>query len=410
MAKFGTKQIHGDIENRRRSGETTSGPVQSSSFEHETAQNIQNVFAQREFGFLYTRIANPTIAKLEERLRILEGGIGAVATSSGMAAVSLALLNVLQSGDEFVCGNSLFGGCFTLFNEVFPRFGIKPVFVEASNPQAYEAAITSKTKAVFFEVIGNPKIDVPSIKAISEIAHAHGLPVILDNTVATPWMFSAKDFGADIIVHSTSKYVNGSGNSIGGVVIDCGTFKFEGEKFADFEPFSKKFRELAYIAKLRKQLFINLGPCQSPQNAFLQLAGLETLSLRMPVHCNNALAVAQLLEAHPKVQKVNYAGLTSSPFHETAKQQFGEHFGGLLSFEVANKDAAFDFINRRGFSRNLSNIGDAKTLVLHPDSTIYHDYSPENKTLVGVNERMIRVSVGLEDVEDLMVEFETALG
>ncbi len=406
---FQTQQIHAPVDQRKRSGETTSGPAQSSAFEHELAEDIQAVFGQHQFGYIYSRIANPTVNQLEQRITALEDGIGTVATSSGMAAVSSALINILQTGDEFISGNSLFGGCFSLFTQVFPRMGITPVFVEASDVDAYAVAITPKTKALFFEVIGNPKIDVPNVKAIAGVAHAHGLPLILDNTVATPWLFKAKDFGADIIVHSTSKYINGHGNAIGGSITDCGTFSFEGEKFAEFEPFYKKFRHLAFLAKLRKQIVINMGPCQSPQNAFLQLAGLETLSLRMKQHSDNALALAQFLESHNKVTKVNYVGLTSSPWHEIAKVQFQEHFSGLLSFELKDRETAFQVINHRSFARNLPNIGDAKTLMVHPDTTIYHDYSDEDKASLGVTPGLIRLSVGLESTNDIIDDLDKAL-
>ncbi|OED35773.1 hypothetical protein AB834_04085 [PVC group bacterium (ex Bugula neritina AB1)] len=408
---FSTEQIHSFNDNVKDScfGETTSGPVQSSAFAYPLAKDIANVFAQRQFGYIYSRIANPTVHALEQRINALEKGLGTVAVSSGMAAVSCALLTILKNGDEFVCGNSLFGGCFSLFNDLFPRFGINPVFVEASDVDAYEKAVTAKTKAIFFEVIGNPKIDVPSVRNISKIAKKYKIPLVLDNTVATPWLFTAKDHGADIIVHSTSKYINGHGNAIGGSITDCGTFDFHGQKFEEFEPFLQKFGAVAFLAKLRKQVLINMGPCLSPQNAFLQLTGLETLSVRMKKHSENALKVAQFLENHDKVLKVHYAGLSSSPWHLTAVEQFGKYFGGLLSFDVGTRERAFSLIDKRDFISNLANIGDAKTLIIHPDSTIYADHSEEQKKDFGVTEGLVRLSVGLESSDDIIRALDSAL-
>ena len=407
---FETQQIHAPIENRSRSGATIEGPIQATSFEYEKAEQIQDVFAGREMGYLYTRISNPTTTALEQRITNLEGGLGTLVTSSGMSAIMCALLTILKAGDSFIAGSSLFGGTYALFTEVFPRFGITPIFVNSSDPDAYNKNITSTTKLVFFEVIGNPRIDVPSISAIADIAHAKGLPVIIDSTIASPWLFNAKDFGADIIVHSTSKYINGSGNAIGGSITDCGTFTFSGERFAeDFSLYSKKYGRLAYLAKLRKQIFINVGSCLSPQNAFLTLLGLDTLSFRMERHSSNALALATFLEGHAKVIKVNYAGLESSPWHQTAVRQFKKGFSGLLSFELASKEDVFNLINNRGFLRNLANIGDAKTLIIHPASTIYADYSIADKETLGVTDGLVRVSVGLENIEDIINDFECAL-
>ena len=402
-----TIEIHGNIKNRIKSG-PTSFVAQSTAFEHETAEDIENVLRQRKFGFTYSRIANPNMAQFEEKINLLEEGIGAIALSSGMAAVSVGLLSILKQGDEFISGYSLFSGSYALFTDTFSRFGIRPVFVNSTNEKEIENAINNKTKLIFIETIGNPRLDVPNLKKISAIAKKGGIPVILDNTLATPSLFKAKNFGADIIIHSASKYINGSGNAIGGVIVDSGTFDFNKDKYDDFAPY-KKYGSLAYLAKTRRQIHTNLGTCLSPHNAFLLSLGLETLDLRMKQHSQNALALAEFLSTHKKVKKTSYPGLKNSEFYETAKEQFGNNFGGLLTFELESKEKAFEFINNRTFLRNLPNLGDAKTLIVHPASTIYVDYDDETKEKLGVNDRMIRVSVGIEYKDDIIREFDEIL-
>jgi len=404
-----TIAIHGKIENRLKSGATT-GVFQSTGFEHESAEDIENVLSQRKFGYTYSRINNPNLTAFEEKMNLLEKGIGALSLSSGMAAVSVSLLSILKSGDEFISGKSLFSGTYSLFSDLFVRFGIKPVFADSSDSREIENALTEKTKLIFIETIGNPRCDVPDLKKISAVAKNAGIPLVLDNTLATPSLFCAKDFGADIIIHSASKYINGSGNAVGGVIVDTGNFNFilNKEKFEDFSAF-QKYGSLAYLAKTRRQVHSNLGTCLSPQNAFLLSMGLETLSLRMKQHSANARALAEFLSKHKKVKKVSYPGLKESPYHEIAKAQFGENFGGLLTFELESKEKAFEFINNRTFLRNLPNLGDAKSLIVHPASTIYIDYDNATKEMLGVNDRMIRVSAGIEDTEDILKEFEQIL-
>ena len=404
-----TIEVHGKIENRVKSGPTT-GIYQSTGFEQETAEDIENILSQRKFGYTYSRINNPNLTAFEEKINLLEKGIGAVSLSSGMAAVSVSLLGILKTGDEFITGKSLFSGTYSLFTGLFDRFGIKPVFVNTSDLKEVESSITEKTKLIFIETIGNPRCDVPDLKKISTIARGAGIPVVLDNTLATPVLFKAKDFGADIVVHSASKYINGAGNAVGGVIVDTGNFNFHSnqKKYEDFIAY-KKYGSLAYLAKTRRQVHTNLGTCLSPQNAFLLSLGLETLSLRMKQHSDNAKALAEFLSGHSKVKKVSYPGLKLSESHETARAQFGENFGGLLTFELESKEKAFEFINNRTFLRNLPNLGDAKTLVVHPASTIYIDFSKETQEMLGVNDNMIRVSVGIEDSEDIIEEFEQIL-
>lgn len=406
---FDTEQIHGKIDGRCKTGNSGGSVEQTAAFEHATAEDLKDVFLQRKYGHIYSRICNPTVAKLEERLNILDDGVGCLALSSGMAAVSTALLTILKQGDELISGNSLFGGTYALFNEVFSRFGIKTYFVEASDVKAYEQAITPNTKAIFLESLANPKLDVPDLQAIADLAHANDIPLIVDNTVLSPYLLKAKDFGVDILVYSTTKVINGHGNAIGGAIIDCGTFSFFSDKYRDFDPYYEKFKCLGYLAKARKQIFINMGPCLEPQSAYLHLIGLETLSLRMDKHVSNALAVAEFLSSHPKVKKVNYPGLQGSLGYEVAQKQLKRGAGSLLTFELASQDEAFAFINKRSFSRNLANIGEAKTLLIHPASTIYLDYDADVMAQMGVNDRLVRVSVGIENEVDVIKEFKEAL-
>jgi O-acetylhomoserine (thiol)-lyase len=401
--------LHGKIGEMFPYGASSMPVVQSTAFEWSSAEEIEQVFRQKKFGYLYSRISNPTVSTLEERLNLLENGLGTLVTSSGMSAISVALLTVLKQGDEFISGNSLFAGTYSLFVDVFSRFGIRAVFVETTDVDAYKKAITEKTKLIFLETIGNPKMDVPDIQAISKIAHESGIPLFLDNTVGTPHLWKAKDFGADVIIHSVSKWLNGNGNAIGGSVTDAGSFTFLENKYADFATFNKKFGKLAFLAKMRKEIFMNLGTCLGPHNAFLQLVGLETFPLRMEKHCANARAVAELLSTSKKVKQVKYPGLKNSPYYAVAQKQFGNLFGGMLCFDLETKEAAFRFINGLKFVKKLANIGDARTLALHPASTIYCEMTAEQKILMGVTEGLVRVSVGLEDSATLLQDFTQAL-
>lgn len=406
--RLATQQIHGKMENRTQEGPCTAPIFQASSFESARAEDLADIFQKRKFGYIYSRIQNPTIAHFEERLQILDGGIGAIALSSGMAAISTALLAILKQGDELVTGNSLFGGTYSLFTHLFSRFGIQVTYVEPTDAQALKAAISPKTKALYVETIGNPKIDVPDIAVWSAVAKEAGLPLIVDNTVA-PGLLDAKGLGVDILVYSTSKYINGNGNAIGGAIVDLGTFRFASEHFEEFKPYTQKFGPLAFLAKARKEVFMNLGGCLAPQNAFLQAIGLETLEMRMKQHSHNALAVAQFLESSDKVKAVRYPGLASHPQYSVAQKQFAGQCSGLLTLDVGTQEKAFAAINARSFTRNLSNIGDAKTLLLHPASTIYADYDEETRLLMGVTPGLIRVSIGIENTQDLLEEFESIL-
>lgn len=406
--KFDTLLVHGGTA-PGPAGATKTPIVQASAFAQDTAEGLEDIFRGRSVGAIYTRIGNPTLDTLERRLAVVEGGIAAIVTASGMAAITTAVMAVVRSGDEIISSSSVFGGTFSLFRDTLGNFGIETRFVDPTDLEALEGAVTERTRLIFVETIGNPKMDVPDVAAISAIARRHGIPLMVDATVSTPYLARMKEFGADIVVHSTSKFINGTANSIGGAIIDCGTFNWQSPKFPHFEAFHKKFRAFAFTARTRKLIHKDLGACAAPMNAFLHGEGLETLSLRMERHCDNAQKLAEYLQKHPKVTWVNYPGLTDSPYHATAKKQFGSRFGGLLTFGVGDRQSAFRVINALKLAKNLANIGDTKTLVIHPASTICADYDPEIKGLMGVTEELVRVSVGIEAIEDILDDFGAAL-
>jgi O-acetylhomoserine (thiol)-lyase len=405
---FETLLIHGGLE-PGPAGATTVPIVQSSAFAHDTAEDLGDIFRGRKAGQIYTRLNNPTTESLERRLALLEGGIAAVATASGMAAISTAVLTILRSGDEILASSSLFGGTYSLFRDTLSNYGITSCFVDPVDLIALEAAITPATRLIFVETIGNPKMDVPDIKAISAIARRAEIPLMLDATVTSPYLARGRDLGADLVVHSTSKFINGTGSVIGGAIIDNGTFNWSSPLFPHFEPFVKKYRQFAFSARLRKLMHKDFGGCPAPMNSFLLTEGIQTLALRLERHCTSALELARFLRQHPKVAWVNYPGLEDSPFHEIAARQFGGRFGGLLTFGLGSQALAFRCINGLKLAKNLANIGDAKTLVIHPASTICVDYNPEQRRLMGVTDELVRVSVGLEYTNDIIGDFARSL-
>lgn len=407
--RFDTLLIHGGAE-PGPAGATTVPIVQSSSFAHATAEELEDIFRGRRMGQVYTRINNPTNESLERRLTLLEGGIATIATASGMAAITTAVLTIARSGDEILSSSSVFGGTFSLFRDTLSNYGITARFVDPTDIAAVRGGVTEKTRLVFVETIGNPKMDVPDIGAIAAVAREAGVPLLVDATVTTPYLARGKELGADIVLHSTSKFINGTGSAIGGAIVDLGTFNWDSPKFPHFVEFVKKYRNFAFSARARKLIHKDFGACAAPMNSFLLAEGVETLGLRMERHCGNALQLARFLNGHGKVRWVNYPGLPDSPYHAAAERQFGGRFGGILTFGLADKPAAFRFINALTLAKNLANIGDAKTLVIHPASTICADYGPEEKGLMGVTEEMVRVSVGIEAIDDIIEDFAEALG
>ncbi|HEY3491189.1 MAG TPA: aminotransferase class I/II-fold pyridoxal phosphate-dependent enzyme [Candidatus Deferrimicrobiaceae bacterium] len=406
--RFDTLLVHGGLE-PGPSGATALPIVQSSAFAYETAESLEDVFRGRRPGQVYTRIGNPTTEGLERRLALLEGGGAAVVTASGMAAITETVLTIVRAGDEILSSSSLFGGTFSLFRDTLSNYGITTRFVDPVDLDAVRAGVNERTRLLFVETIGNPKLDVPDVPALAAIAREAGIPLVVDATVSTPALATGAQLGADLVIHSISKYIGGTGNSIGGAVIDRGTFDWGNGKFPHFDLYRKRYRPYVFTARLRKLIHKDVGGCIAPMNAFLFSEGVQTLSLRMARHCDNALALALFLAAHPKVAWVNYPGLKSSPHHATAGRLYGGRYGGLLTFGTGDKPSAFRVIDGLKIAKNLANIGDTKTLVIHPASTICVDFGPEERALMGVPDDLVRVSAGIEDIRDLIDDFGRAL-
>lgn len=408
--KFETLVIHGSQTPELWRSATLAPIYQSVAHCFDTAEELSNVFAGKKAGFIYQRLRNPTNEALEKRMSLLEGGLGAVVTGTGMAAITDAVLAICQTGDEIVSGSSLFMSTFLLFNKVIRKFGIEVKLVESSDLEAWEAAITKKTKLLFVEIIGNPKMDVPDIRKLADLAHNNRVPLIVDNTLATPYLFRPLEHGADIVVHSTTKYLNGHGSAMGGVVIDSGGFDWPDEKYPDFKLFKENKGELAYIDKVWREIHINFGTSQAPFHSYLTLIGLDTLALRMERHQSNAIKLAGFLDQHPKVKWVNFPGLSKSPAYETATDQFQKKgYGALLTFGLENEKACFDFIRRVKLVYHLANLGDCKTLVIHPWSSQYINFTEESRRENGITPDLIRVSVGIEAIEDITEDIDQAL-
>ena len=397
---------------------------QTTSFVFKDSDHAANLFALKEFGNIYTRIMNPTTDVFEQRIAAIEGGTGALAVASGQAASTLALLNITQVGDEIVSANNLYGGTYQLFHYTFPKLGREVKFVDSQKPEAFRKAITPKTRAIFAETIGNPKLDVPDFAVLAKIAHEAGVPLVVDNTIGVG-LVRPMDHGVDIIVNSATKYIGGHGTSIGGVIVDSGKFKWNNGKFPEFtEPdpsyHGLKFWDVfgnfpglgnvAFIIKVRVQLLRDIGAALSPFNAFLFLQGLETLPLRQRQHSENALEVARYLKKHPLVKWVTYPGLPDDPNHKLAAKYLKKGFGGILGFGIkGGLEAGKKFINSVKLFSHLANIGDAKSLVIHPASTTHQQLNAEEQAATGVTQDYVRLSVGIEDVEDIKADIDQAL-
>lgn len=402
---FNTTLLHAGVD-KEGLGATLPPIYQNTAFEQASAADLEGIFNNRKPGFCYTRVGNPTISVFEKRITKIENGLASVAASSGMAALTNAFLNILTSGDEIISSASLYGGTIDLFHD-FEAFGIKTNLVENNNWEQIEAAFTDRTRLVFAETIGNPGLDVTDVRKLADIAHAHGVPLIIDNTTSTPYLIKVLEHGADIVVNSSSKYVNGSSNSISGIITDGGKFKWDFEKFACLKDY-KKYGPMCYIAKLRNGYYRNSGACLAPFAAYLNCLGLETLGLRMERHCKNASELASWLEdAYPEA-KVNFPGLKSSPWHKIAEGELNNGYGAILTLRLGSKEQAFKFIDSLDIAYKVSNIGDSKTLVIHPASTISLHSTDAEKEAAGVYNDLIRVSVGIEDIEDLKADFDAA--
>ncbi len=392
---------------------------QTTSYLFKDTDHAANLFALKEFGNIYTRLMNPTTDVLEKRLAALEGGVGGLALSSGQSAIYVSIFNICGAGGHIVSSNSLYGGTVTLFSQTFAKLGIEVTFVDPKKPENFAAAIRDNTRLLYIETIGNPKNDILQYDEVAKIAHDNGMPVICDNTVATPILFRPIEHGIDIVVHSCTKFIGGHGTSIGGAIIDSGKFDWTNGRYPELtEPdpsyhgvkYVEAFGELAYIIKARTQFLRDMGSCMSPFNAFLFLQGLETLHLRMPRHSENALKLAQWLEKRPEVTWVNYPGLKSHSDYELAKKYLPKGQGAILGFGIkGGRPAGIKFINSVKLASHLANIGDSKTLVIHPASTTHQQLTEKEQLAAGVTDDYIRVSVGTEHIDDIIADFDQAL-
>ncbi|MCW4000473.1 MAG: O-acetylhomoserine aminocarboxypropyltransferase/cysteine synthase [Candidatus Bathyarchaeota archaeon] len=397
---------------------------QTASYVFKSPEHAVNLFGLKELGNIYTRLMNPTTDVFEKRVAAIEGGTGALATASGQAAISLALLTITRVGDEIVSANNLYGGTYELFHYTFPKFGRKVVFVDSQKPEEFKKAITSKTRAIYAETIGNPKLDVPDFEALAKIAHDAGIPLVVDNTVGIG-IVAPLEVGADIVVLSATKYVSGNGSSLGGVIVDGGKFKWNNGKFPEFTEPDPAYHGVKYwdafgdfpglgnvalVFKARVTLLRDVGPALSPFNAWLFIQGLETLTLRQHKHSENALKVAEFLSRHPLVKWVTYPGLKSNPNHKVAAKYLGGYYGGLVGFGVVGGlEAGKKVIANVKLFSHLANIGDAKSLIIHPASTTHQQLTPEEQQATGVTADFIRLSVGIEDPDDIIEDLDQAL-
>lgn len=415
---FDTLATHAGQQPDPATGSRAVPIYQTTSFVFEDTQHAARLFALEQPGNIYTRIMNPTTDVFEQRIAALEGGVGALALASGQAAATFSILNIAGAGDEIVAASTLYGGTYNLFHHTLAKIGIKVRFVEP-HAEAFEAAVTERTKAFFAETIGNPLGNVIDIESVARVAHAAGVPLIIDNTFATPYLCRPFEWGADLIIHSATKFIGGHGTSIGGVLVDSGKFDWTNGKFPGLtEPdpsyhglrYVEALGPLAYIVKARTQLLRDLGSSLSPFNSFLFLQGLETLSLRMERHSSNALAIARFLESHPKVTWVAYPGLESHESYQLAQKYLPNGAGAILSFGLkGGAEAGPKFIDKLEIFSLLANVGDAKSLVIHPATTTHQQLTPEEQKAAGVTPDLVRLSVGLESVEDLIADLDQAL-
>lgn len=419
---FDTLALHGGQEVDATTNSRAVPIYQTTSYLFNSPEHAAALFGLTEFGNIYTRLMNPTTDVLEKRIALLEGGAAALATASGMSAELIALLVIARAGDNIVSSASLYGGTYTLFNNTLPKMGIEVRFADTNDPDSFAALIDDKTKAVYGETVGNPKLDVFPFEAVAKIAHDNGIPLIIDNTVGTPYLVNPLEWGADIVVHSMTKFIGGHGTSLGGVIVDSGKFDWGNGKFPGFtEPdesyhgmiwwnLPEPLKSLSYILQARVNFLRDLGPAISPTNSFLILQGVETLGLRVQRHSDNAAAVAKFLLNHPKVSWVNYPGLPTHPSAVLAERYFRHGFGGLLGFGVkGGLEAGKTVIRNVKLASHLANIGDAKTLIIHPASTTHQQLTSEQQLSTGVTPDFIRLSVGIENVQDIIADLDQAL-
>jgi len=417
--RFDTLQVHAGQQPDPVTGARAVPIYQTASYVFKNTEHARSVINFEEFGHTYTRVGNPTNDALEQRIAALEGGVGALAVASGSAAVTYAIFNLAGSGDEIVSASALYGGTYNLFDVTLPKLGITTRFVDSDDPENFRRAITGRTKALFIESIGNPGLNIPDIERIADIAHENGIPLIVDNTFGTPYLIRPLEYGADIVVHSATKFIGGHGNSIGGLIVDGGRFDWTNGKFPGFtEPdksynglvYVEKFTELAFITKVRVQYLRDIGASISPFNSFLLLQGLETLSLRVEKHLANTARVVEYLSRHPDVAWVNYPTLEGNPYQALAAKYFPKGPGSIFSFGLkGDPETANRFIDGLELFSHLANVADAKSLVIHPGSTTHAQLTPEAQLAAGVRPDLIRLSIGIEDAQDLIDDLEQAI-
>jgi O-acetylhomoserine (thiol)-lyase len=408
---FDTRAIHQGNNPDRAQGSCQVPIYQSAAFRYDSGEELSEAFAGKSAGCIYQRMGNPTSTALEERLADLEGGAKALVFSSGMSAITGSVLTLVRPGDEVVCAKNLFLSTYGFFVRFLARFNVRARLVDTSSPENFRAAINEKTRLIYLETIGNPGMDVVDQAAVCKLAHAASVPVLVDNTLATPYLFNPIKAGADVVIHSTTKYLNGTGSAVGGAVVDAGNFNWKSKRFPDFAAAVKKAGKLAFFERLFREVYITLGFYQAPFHSYLTLLGSESLGLRMERHLRNAEKLAAFLEKHPKVKWVNYPGLKSSAFHLAAKKQFrGRGFGSMLTFGLKDQRQCFKLIKNLELCYHLANLGDSKTLVIHPYSSQYVSFAEEEKAKLGITPGMVRVSVGIEHARDIIADFEQALG
>ena len=421
---FGTQGIETNLLHGGQTPDPTTGsravPIyQTTSYVFRDTEHAQNLFGLAEAGNIYSRIMNPTVDVFEQRVALLEDGVAAVGTASGMSAITLAILNLANAGDEIIADSNLYGGTYNLFATTLPKYGITVKFVDATNPENFRAAITDKTKAIFGEIITNPSLNILDVEAVAAIAHENDLPLIIDNTFASPYGCKPITWGADIVVHSATKWIGGHGTSVGGIVVDGGRFNWNQAKYPGFTEPDESYNGIrfgidagpaAFAIKLRVQLLRDIGPALSPQNAFNFIQGLETLNLRVEKHNENAQKVAAYLDSHPQVDWVAYPGLESHPSHELAKKYLGGTFGSIITFGIkGGREAGRQLIDNINLWSHVANVGDAKSLIIHPASTTHQQLNADALKSSGVTEELVRLSIGLETVEDILQDLDQAI-
>lgn len=403
---FNTKLLHGRSVKKYADGATLPPIAQVAAFQYDSAQEQEAVFQHKAAGFAYSRVANPTVAAFEQRMNELEGGNAAIACSSGMFAVTLSLLNMLEAGDEIIAGRGLYGGTIDLFEDL-TKFGITTRYADHVTVSDIEPLFNGHTKVVFGELISNPGLAVMDVRAVADFAHERGVPLIVDATTATPYICSPIDFGADIVVHSTTKYINGSGDAIGGVIIDAARFKWNFDRFGGLDGY-RKFGQYAYTVRLRTDIWENMGGCMAPSSSFLNIVGLETLGLRMERICSNAKRLAEALDEMEGIE-CNYPTLPGNLYRTLVETELGGKGGGIVTFRTGSKERAYRIMNALQYAVRATSLGDVRTLVIHPASTLYLRRSKEEQAAAGVHDDMIRVSVGIEDADDLIEDFRQAI-